>query len=116
MLILVCPYCHTAAEETELTPGGEAHLSRVGPDGSAEAFEAYLFARRNPAGVHFERWRHSFGCGRWFLAARDTGTMQVYGTYKAQTSQATDDIVGNARKARPEWVPDWPQASDAVAG
>ncbi|MTD99899.1 sarcosine oxidase subunit delta [Paracoccus sp. YIM 132242] len=116
MLILTCPYCGVKAEETELSPGGEAHLKRIGPDGTAADFEAYLFARKNIKGVHFERWRHAYGCGKWFLAARDTHTMQVYGTYKAQTAHATDEIVANARQARPEWVPDWPQASEAVVG
>ncbi|MFP4570110.1 sarcosine oxidase subunit delta, partial [Rhodosalinus sp.] len=47
MLFLTCPYCHVAAEETELHPGGEAHLTRVGPEGSDEAFHAYLFEREN---------------------------------------------------------------------
>ncbi len=29
-------------------------------------FEDYLFMRENPKGVHFERWRHAYGCGKWF--------------------------------------------------
>jgi sarcosine oxidase subunit delta len=116
MLTLTCPYCGVPAEETELSPGGEAHLKRVGPGGTSQEFEDYLFARKNIRGVHFERWRHAYGCGKWFLAARDTHTMQVFGTYKAQTAHATDEIVGNARQARPEWVPDWPQPSEAVVG
>ena len=116
MLILTCPYCGVAAEETELAPGGEAHLVRHGPGSSDADFEGYLFARQNPRGVLFERWRHAYGCGKWFLAARDTATMQVYGTYRAQTPHTTDEIVGNARKARPDWVPDWPQPSEAVVG
>ena len=28
MLVLSCPYCHIRADETELTPGGQAHLKR----------------------------------------------------------------------------------------
>ena len=72
MLTLTCPYCGIKAEETELAPGGEAHLKRYGPGSTDAEFEAYLFARKNPKGVHFERWRHSYGCGKWFLAARDT--------------------------------------------
>lgn len=28
MLILWCPYCLEYVDETELTPGGEAHLKR----------------------------------------------------------------------------------------
>ncbi|TYB82807.1 sarcosine oxidase subunit delta [Maritimibacter fusiformis] len=86
MLTLECPYCGIKADETELAPGGEAHLKRQGPGASDEEFEGYMFARANPKGVHFERWRHAMGCGKWFLAARDTVTLEVYGTYPAQTA------------------------------
>lgn len=92
MLLLTCPYCGIAAEETELTAGGTAHLKRHGPGSEDNDFEAYLFLRDNPKGVHLERWRHTMGCGKWFLAARDTATLEVYGTYKAQTSEPPEDI------------------------
>ena len=64
MLIFQCPYCGIDADETELSPGGEAHLKRFGPGASDEDFESYLFMRENPKGVHFERWRHAYGCGK----------------------------------------------------
>ena len=51
MLILECPYCGVRAEETELSPGYEAHLKRYGPGSSDAEFEAYMFARKNPKGV-----------------------------------------------------------------
>jgi len=54
MLTLTCPYCGVTAEETELAPGGEAHLKRFGPGSSDEDFEAYMFARANPKGVRIE--------------------------------------------------------------
>lgn len=107
MLILTCPYCGVTAEETEFHAGGEAHLKRIGPDGSDEDFEGYLFARKNPKGVHFERWRHAYGCGKWFLAARDTATLQLFGTYRAQTRNPPEEIVTEIRKHRPDWQPDW---------
>lgn len=105
MLLLTCPYCQIAAEETELSPGGEAHLKRFGPGSSDADFEAYMFARKNPKGVHFERWRHSYGCGKWFLAARDTATLEVFGTYPAQTSAPPDHIVAAIKARRPDWTP-----------
>lgn len=105
MLTLTCPYCGVAAEETELAPGGEAHLKRFGPGSSDEDFEGYLFNRANPKGVHLERWRHAYGCGKWFLAARDTATLQVFGTYPAQTAAPTTEIVEAIRAARPDWSP-----------
>lgn len=103
MLTLHCPYCGVDAEETELSPGGEAHIKRAGPGSTDDDFDAYLFMRKNPRGVHFERWRHSFGCGKWFHAARDTMTLQVYGTYSAQTTEPPKAIVDAIRKARPDW-------------
>ncbi len=93
MLILRCPYCGVDADETELAPGGEAHLHREGPEADDTAFEAYLFHRKNPRGLHVERWRHAYGCGKWFHAARSTVTMQVFGTYPAQTSAPPDDLL-----------------------
>ena len=105
MLILTCPYCGIAADETELTPGGEAHLKRSGPGSDEAAFEAYLFHRANPKGVHFERWRHSYGCGRWFHAARSTVTMQVFGTYPAQVTEPPKEIIDRIAEAVPGWTP-----------
>ncbi len=92
MLLLTCPNCGLAVEETELAPGGEAHLKRFGPDSTADQFEEYLFLRDNAKGVHFERWRHAYGCGKWFLAARNTATLEVYGTYSAQTTEPPQHI------------------------
>ncbi|MGB3556291.1 MAG: sarcosine oxidase subunit delta [Jannaschia sp.] len=93
MLLLTCPNCGLTVEETELAPGGEAHLKRHGPGSSDDAFEAYLFLRDNAKGVHFERWRHAYGCGKWFLAARDTATLEVFGTYAAQTTEPPAEIL-----------------------
>ena len=94
MLTLTCPCCGIAAEESELAPGYEAHLKRADATASDVDFEAYMFARKNPKGVHFERWRHAYGCGKWFLAARCTATLEVFGTYPAQT------------KEPPQWLQD----------
>lgn len=103
MLILSCPYCGTDCDETELSPGGEAHLKRFGPGSEDEDFETYLFMRENPRGVHFERWRHSFGCGKWFLAARDTTTLEVFGTYPAQVTEPPEELRAKIRTRRPGW-------------
>ncbi len=103
MLILTCPYCGIRCDETELAPGGEAHLKREGPGSTDEAFEAYLFERANPMGVHFERWRHANGCGKWFLAARSTTTLEVFGTYSAQTTEPPAEILEGIRARVPGW-------------
>lgn len=103
MLLLTCPNCGIAADETELSPGGEAHITRHSVGSSDEEFESYLFARRNPKGVHFERWRHTYGCGKWFHAARNTVTMEVYGTYSAQTLNPPKVLVNKIKKKHPNW-------------
>ncbi|MDV7142629.1 sarcosine oxidase subunit delta [Tropicimonas sp. TH_r6] len=103
MLILHCPCCGIDCDETELAPGGEAHLKRHGPGASDAEFEAYLFERANPKGVHFERWRHANGCGKWFLAARSTTTLEVFGTYEAQTTEPPAEIVEKIRARIPGW-------------
>ena len=103
MLLLHCPHCGLDAEETELAPGGEAHLTRVGPEGSDGEFHDYLFAKENPKGVHFERWRHAHGCGKWFHAARCTATLEVFGTYPAQTTEPPKHIRDAISAKRPGW-------------
>lgn len=93
MLVLTCPYCGIAAAETELSPGGTAHIPRAGPKSSDAEFEAYLFTRSNPRGPHLERWCHRHGCGRWFIAARCTLTQRVFGTYPAQRTEPPADVL-----------------------
>jgi sarcosine oxidase subunit delta len=104
MLILHCPYCGVDADETDLHAGGEAHLTRFGPGSSEDEFHDYLFQRANPKGVHFERWRHVYGCGKWFHAARSTTTLEVYGTYSAQTLEPPKDIKDAITAKEPTWV------------
>ena len=105
MLILQCPYCGEAKEETELSAGGQAHLKRYGPGSDDEDFTAYLFHRENPKGVHFERWRCAHGCGKWFHAARCTMTNEVFGTYSAQVSAPPEPLIKVIRQRRPGWRP-----------
>lgn len=103
MLILECPYCGIKGEETEFHAGGEAHLKRFGPGSSDEDFETYLFMRENPKGVHLESWRHANGCGKWFHAARCTMTLEVFGTYSAQSFEPPKEIKDILTAKRPGW-------------
>ena len=98
-----CPVCNVVADETELSPGGEAHIERMGPGSSDDAFYKYLFERKNPLGVHFERWFHAYGCGKWFHAARCTKTMEIFCTYKAQEIKPPKHITDAIRKKKPNW-------------
>lgn len=102
MLELTCPHCGAIAAETEFHAGGEAHLTREGPDSPDAAFTAYLFHRKNPKGVHFERWRHQYGCGKWFHAARNTATLEVYGCYRADLAAPPQDVLRRIADRRGE--------------
>ncbi|MBD3662440.1 sarcosine oxidase subunit delta [Sulfitobacter aestuariivivens] len=103
MLVLTCHACGVTAEETEFHAGGEAHLKRFGPGSSDEDFEEYLFMRANPKGVHFERWRHANGCGKWFHVARDTMTLEVFGSYSAQAFAPPEELLSRIEDRRPGW-------------
>ncbi len=103
MLLLNCPYCGIDADETELASGGEAHITRHGAGASEDDFETYLFMRKNPKGVHFERWRHANGCGKWFHAARCTMTLEVFGTYSAQVFEPPKDLIAKIKSRRPDF-------------
>ncbi len=103
MMILTCPCCGVTGEETEFHQGGEAHLTRFGPGSSETEFHDYLFSKENPKGVHLERWRHAYGCGKWFIAARNTVTLEVYGTYAAQTTEPPQDIKDTLSAEVPGW-------------
>jgi len=83
MLLIPCPYCG-AREETEFSYGGEAHIARpLEPEKLSDAeWGDYVFMRKNPKGVHYERWNHARGCRRWFNMARHTVSHEILAVYK----------------------------------
>jgi sarcosine oxidase subunit delta len=83
MLLIACPYCGPRPE-LEFRYGGEAHIARAAEPAKAddENWTAFLFWRGNPKGLHFERWRHASGCGRFFNCVRDTVSDVIVKTYK----------------------------------
>ncbi len=100
MLLIPCPACGLAAPETEFQGGGQAHVRRAAPDASDEALAAALFERANPRGLHLERWRHAFGCGKWFTLARDTVTMEIHGAYAATEAAPPADLAARIAQRR----------------
>jgi sarcosine oxidase, subunit delta len=83
MLLIPCPYCGPRPE-LEFRYAGEAHIVRP-TDGerlSDEQWADFLYMRANPKGVHAERWRHNFGCGRFFNCLRNTLSDAILTTYK----------------------------------
>jgi heterotetrameric sarcosine oxidase delta subunit len=75
MLLITCPWCGDR-DEPEFSYGGQAHVAYpADPDAlDDEAWARYLYFRDNPAGLFAERWVHTAGCRRWFVAVRDTRT------------------------------------------
>ncbi|MEJ8474517.1 sarcosine oxidase subunit delta [Roseibium algae] len=84
MLLIHCPYCDVERPETEFVCRGEAHLARPADPSSQtdEQWAEYLYLRENPKGLYAERWRHIYGCGRFFNAVRDTVSDKFVCVYK----------------------------------
>jgi sarcosine oxidase subunit delta len=80
MLRITCPYCGVR-DEPEFVFGGSTHIERPPAAVDDATWAEFLFVRDNPAGLHFERWSHAFGCGRWFNVARNTLTHEILATY-----------------------------------
>jgi sarcosine oxidase, subunit delta len=88
MLRIACPYCGVR-DEPEFSFGGPTHITRPPLDCDDLTWTSYLYERENPAGVHFERWLHVYGCGRWFNMARNTVTHEVLAVYKVGEPKPT---------------------------
>jgi sarcosine oxidase subunit delta len=67
-----CPNCGPRSAY-EFHYGGEYRTRPTG-EVTARAWNEYLYFRHNVAGIQQEWWLHQQGCGRWFLARRDTRT------------------------------------------
>jgi sarcosine oxidase, subunit delta len=80
MMRLPCPFCGMR-DEPEFQCGGTTNIVRPGLDSSDQVWGSYLHFRINPKGAHFERWRHTFGCGQWFNLVRNTVTHEVTSFY-----------------------------------
>lgn len=81
MLRITCPHCGLR-DEPEFTFGGPSHVTRPAVDCTDAEWTDYLFNRENPKGIHYERWRHAYGCGRWFNVARHTVTHEILAVYR----------------------------------
>ena len=83
MLLIPCPWCG-ARPEVEFRHGGQAHVTRPADPQlvSDQEWADFLYNRTNQKGIHAERWRHMYGCGRFFNCVRDTVTDRIVATYK----------------------------------
>ena len=80
MMQIPCIHCGLR-DESEFTCAGTSHIARPVLADSDQVWGEYLFFRDNPKGLHFERWRHTQGCGQWFNAARNTVTHVIDSVY-----------------------------------
>jgi heterotetrameric sarcosine oxidase delta subunit len=92
MLHIPCPYCGLR-DETEFTYGGPSHVVRPGLTATDAEWTRYLYHRANTRGPYRERWHHSFGCGRWFNAIRDTVTHEIQDVYLMSKAASAGDAV-----------------------
>ena len=97
MLLIECPWCGER-EQTEFSYHGEAHIVRPAtPDSlSDDEWAKYLFFRKNPKGVHYERWMHAFGCRRYFNMARHTVSGEIYGTYRMDANKPAAAVAADS--------------------
>ena len=99
MLHIRCPYCEAERPELEFSYAGEAHIARPADPSKLtdEAWKDHLFIRSNPRGLHYERWRHQHGCGRFFNAVRHTVSDKFLTTYKAGLPRPSEAELEGAR-------------------
>ena len=86
MLLIHCPYCErTARSSSSATPARRISRARrtIAAITDEDLRRRSSSSATNPKGLHFERWRHIHGCGRFFNAVRDTVTDRFLATYKA---------------------------------
>ena len=86
--LLTCPNCGPR-EVTDFGFGGEVS-PRPPSRPSPRELNAYVYFRRNVAGVQREWWHHRSGCRAWFLAERDTRTNRVHWTALPADAPASD--------------------------
>lgn len=94
MLRIPCPFCGLR-DEPEFVFGGPSHITRPPLTCEDAAWTSYLWERDNPVGVHYERWVHTYGCGRWFNVARNTLNHEILAVYAV--GKPRPDLPGDPR-------------------
>ena len=76
---IACPCCGTRDRREYTYYGAAEFLNRPAPDAGAEAWDAYLHLRDNPAGATRDLWYHD-PCATWIEVERDTTTHEIHAT------------------------------------
>ena len=81
---ITCPHCGPR-DLSEFTYQGDAtkHMPAL-ESTDQEAWNTYVYDRKNPRGAHFEFWQHSGGCRAHLRVERNTLTHEVGGVTFAQ--------------------------------
>jgi heterotetrameric sarcosine oxidase delta subunit len=75
---ITCPLCGPRDLREFYYYGSDDYLNM--PEvGDADAIDAHLHLRANPAGMLRELWYHEAGCASWLAVTRNTVTHEVLG-------------------------------------
>lgn len=77
--VIQCPNCGSRSAY-EFRFGGEMRR-RPSLQASDDEWADYVYNRANLNGLQQEWWYHRDGCGKWFMAERDTTCNEVKATY-----------------------------------
>lgn len=73
---IACPCCGTRDRREYTYYGASVFLARPAEGAGAEAWDAYLHLRDNPAGVTRDLWYHD-PCATWVEVERNTVTHEI---------------------------------------
>ena len=76
MIRIPCPHCGPR-NSSEFAHAGEAGPRPDPATADADAWRAYLYLKRNPAGWTRETWFHRMGCRSFFTLERHTVTNET---------------------------------------
>ena len=77
-MLIPCPLCGPRDRREFYYMGAADYLDRPAPDAPAEAWDAHLHLRANPAGRTRDLWQHEC-CAAWLEVERCTVTHRVFG-------------------------------------
>ena len=88
-----------------LTLGTETnhHGMTCGPNAIESNALIIVEGRNDVRNLLKHRWRHAYGCGKWFHVARCTETLEVFGSYSAQTLKPPKSILDKIKVIRPDF-------------
>ena len=96
--LLPCPDCGPRAVNEFVCAGEVTSRPKEAP--SLRELGAYVYFRKNVAGVQREWWFHRLGCESWFQAERDTRTNEVLAVERV--TQARGDLAAPQDASTPD--------------